>query len=106
MIINNMNNCKGCNTPQESRFYGTIWLSTDGYCSVCNVKYKDRPRIKSIFEFTLKDVENKHLDSQGRKLTKDRKLLNSIYKKERAINAGVIYNNIKNKRKRKITEFL
>jgi len=92
--------CRGCQTPKESRQYGKIWLSNDGYCSVCNVKYKDRPRIKPIFNFIMvKEGNYNHLDNTGRKLTESRIIsyLNpnpSDYRK------------IKNKNKRNITEWL
>lgn len=104
-----MSQCVKCGIPQESRKYGKIFLTNDGYCSVCNVKYKDRPRIKSIFKFTTKNVENKHLDSQGRKLTKDRKLLNHLYntaKSGESIKAGVLYRDIKKKRNIKLERWL
>lgn len=102
-----MNKCKICNIPQESKKYGRIFLTQDRYCSICNVKYKDRPRIKPLFQFkVIKEGLNNHLDSQGRKLTKLRALRNKVNKKHNCIVARVEYFKEKNKTVTRISDFL
>jgi hypothetical protein len=62
--------CVKCGVPKESKAYGVIWLSNDGYCSVCNAIYKDRPRIKPIFAFSLKEgLTYENRDSRGGRIT-------------------------------------
>lgn len=53
-----MKRCKGCGFPQIDWDGKKIWLSEDGYCSVCNFKIhredknlKKRTRMKRIWEY-------------------------------------------------------
>ena len=70
--------CKGCNIDQDKNPYKTrLFFTNDGYCTNCNHKHKDRIRtVKGMDNFVktikIKEGSNKHLDSQGRKLTKSR----------------------------------
>ena len=63
--------CKGCDIDQDKNPYKVrLYFTTDGYCSVCNAKYKDRSRTKSIFQFkTIKEGSYDHLSKRGRKIT-------------------------------------
>lgn len=103
-----MKECRGCHIDQENVAYGKIWLSDDGYCSVCNAKYRDRPRIKSIFEFTLKDIEYKNRDIEGKLIrTKSRAVrADPKFSKLKLMHKSIEYYKIMNKGKREITEFL
>lgn len=66
-----MKTCKNCGTPRITSYYGIIWISEDGYCSVCNHKLKSRIRKKTgmdhfIKTLLIKEADNKHLDYRGR----------------------------------------
>jgi len=63
--------CKGCKIDQDKNPYkARLYFTNDGYCTVCNHQYKDRPRTKSIFEFRIiKNGSYNHLSKRGRKIT-------------------------------------
>ena len=68
--INKKDKCVKCGELKDNKKYGEIWLSEDGYCSVCNVEYKDRERISPFFNFKY-DISKGyvHYNSQGEKRT-------------------------------------
>lgn len=106
-----MSQCIRCGVKKNHPRYGIIWTSEDGYCSVCNNKFKERKRTVNgmdnyVSTKIVKEGSYSHLDSQGRKLTNKRKLLNSIYKKERAINAAILYKKIKAREVRNLEEWI
>ena len=103
--------CKGCGFPKYGSSVGIIWLSDDGYCSVCNALLKDRKReITGMDKF----IETKilyspetydYLDRRGRKLTNRGILHNKISSKNRAMNIPAAYKKALNKGIKKIEEF-
>lgn len=72
MII--MNKCVKCGVSQVD--HQQVFLTDDKHCSVCNAKYKDRPRTKPYFEFkTIKIGKNKNYNSFGRKTSRHDRLV-------------------------------
>lgn len=103
--------CKGCGFPKEGSRVGVIWLSNDGYCSVCNVIMRDRERKiigmdKFVKTTIIKEGKNLHLDSRGAKLTLKRILHNKIASKNKAMNIPSEYKKALNKGKKTLEAFL
>lgn len=102
-----MDECVECKTPRVSTRYGEIWLSNDGYCSVCNVKYRDRPRMKPIFEFkTIKEGEYNHLNMHGKGHTNNSFLRDNIKMKTKSTVSNYIIGTILESKKRRIDEWI
>ena len=99
------NKCIKCGISQVE--HQQIFLTIDGYCTVCNHKYKDRPRTKSIFEFkTIKKGSYNHLNRHGRARTKDSDMHEKISSKNRAMVIPLLYTNYKKKQNKKIDTYL
>ena len=102
--------CIKCGFPKHGSSRGIIWLSKDGYCSVCNAHFKERNRpIDGMDKFVktsiVKEGENLHLDTQGRKLTNARVLNNKITMSNKSMNIPMALRKAKNKGKKKIDDF-
>ena len=103
--------CKGCGFPKHGSSVGIIWLSHDGYCSVCNHLLRSREReIIGMDKFVTTTIVKKgtydHLDSQGVKLTNRRVLHNKILFKNSSMNTPSAYQKALNKGVTKIEEWL
>ena len=103
--------CKGCRFPKYGSSVGIIWLSSDGYCSVCNVRMRDRERkiigmdkfVETKITYTPEDYP--HLNNDGYKLTNRNVLLHKIRMKNRMMNVPSEYKKALNKGVKKITDF-
>jgi len=102
--------CVKCKTPKNSKWYGIIFLTNDGYCSVCNAKYKDRVRITPFFKFKLKkDIEYPHLSKyRSKKLSKREKEYIEFRKNHHGPLTLVNYqfNQFREKQNKKIDQYL
>ena len=104
--------CKGCGFPKYKNSIGIIWISPDGYCSVCNHLLKERQRdIVGMDRFvkTKKIYEPKqylHLGHRGNKLTNRSALREEIEKKHKAMVIPSEYRKALNKNVKKIDHFL
>lgn len=99
--------CKGCNIEQDKNPYkNRLFFTNDGYCSVCNAKYKGRPRTKSIFEFTIiKEGSNAHIDSKYRKATNNSIMSEHFQKRNGPSLGNYLMREYKKSRNRKITDY-
>lgn len=103
--------CIGCGFPKYGSCVGIIWLSTDGYCSVCNHIMRDRERkIVGMDKFVKTNIlyspkEYIHLNYDGRKLTNRNVLLHKIRMENKMMNVPSEYRKALNKGKKKITDF-
>ena len=104
--------CKNCGFPKYGSSRGIIWLSKEGYCSVCNHYLKDRIRPKSgmdNFIKTIKTYEPKtypHLNRQGGKVTNKSILHDKISKKGKAMTIPVRYKKALEKGIKKMEDWL
>ena len=97
--------CKICGKKQIGK--EQIFLTDDGYCSVCNHKFRDRARIKPFFQFEYdKSTEYKHLNTQGRKLNKDNIKCHEIRSKNSAMASVAIYQKYLRNKNKKMDEWL
>ena len=104
--------CKGCGFPKYGSSVGIIWLSIDGYCSVCNHYLKNRERkiigmdnfIKTTIIYTPKGYP--YLNDEGGKMTNKRKLLEEIRSKNKMMNVPSEYRKAKNKGKKILEDFI
>ena len=106
--------CKGCGSPKFMKSIGIIWLSKDGYCSVCNHKFKDRTRnIIGMDKFVktekIKESNYNHLTHTGGKITDNYILKQKCYNEAKSggiIAAGYRYRQLKDKGKKKLEDFI
>lgn len=102
--------CVKCGFPKHGLRGGAIWLSKDGYCSVCNHQFKDRKRKidgmdKFITTKTIKESNYNHLNRHGRKFSNANALYERTMKTKQS-NSGLEWKKVKEKGIKKLDDFL
>ena len=101
--------CGKLRKEKRGRWESEIWLSPDGYCSVCNAKFKDRKRNQPAMLNWVKPIKThngkyNHLNKWGEKMTEFRIFHDT--KREKGIKPSYSWNQLQESRKRKIDEWL
>lgn len=102
--------CLNCGIPKITPHYGNIWLSKDGYCSVCNYELKDRIREKiGMDKFIKTKIVKKgnynHLNRHGGKLSNANVLYEKTMKSKQS-NSSLEWKEIQEKNIKRIEDFI
>jgi len=103
--------CVKCGFPKYNNSIGVIWLSEDGYCSVCNNQFKDRKKLiggmdNFVKTTIVKEGTYNHLDKWGRKISKANLDRLKVLKYSNPSTIHINYVEFKEKSIRKIDEYL